>query len=306
MAQACETRSGATWPSRFPARLVSESTSHLPGDRVAKTSQFSAGGNCFGWVACLEAFGTIILAQTHYIGATSIPRHRHQSPGFFFALRGAFEINRLSEGFRVSCGEGIFHSAEEVHSLRVLARNACAFHVELFGSSASSFAGIHTQTLIRASRIPIFLVQLHQELMKRDEGAILAVQGLVLQLAAELARVSRPAPADPPIWLRRAEQFLSENLVGRFNLEQLALAAGAEAREIVKAFKQFFNRTPAEHLRAKRIEVAREQLFRTSKPIARVAAETGFYDQAHFCHQFRKATGYSPRQYRELPGISEV
>jgi len=178
----------------------------------------------------LDAFGTIILARTHYIGATSIPEHRHQSPGFFFVLRGTFEINGLSEGFRFSCGQGFFHSTEEVHSLRVLARNARAFHVELSGSSASSFAGIHTQTLIRTSRIPIFLVQLHQELMKRDEGAILAVQGLVLQLAAELARARRPAPADPPIWLRHAAQFLSEKLVGRFNLEQLALAAGVEAR----------------------------------------------------------------------------
>jgi transcriptional regulator GlxA family with amidase domain len=139
----------------------------------------------------------------------------------------------------------------------------------------------------------------------RDLHAILAVEGLVFQLAAELARIRRRPPGDTPIWLRRAEQLLAENVSGRFGLQQLALATGVEAREIRKEFKKFFNRTPAAHLRARRIEVAREQLVATSKPIARVAAETGFYDQAHFCHQFRQATGYSPRQYRDLAGISE-
>jgi AraC-like DNA-binding protein len=36
------------------------------------------------------------------------------------------------------------------------------------------------------------------------------------------------------------------------------------------------------------------------KSLAEVALDAGFGSQAHFCRAFRKATGLSPRAYREL------
>jgi transcriptional regulator GlxA family with amidase domain len=51
--------------------------------------------------------------------------------------------------------------------------------------------------------------------------------------------------------------------------------------------------SPAEYLRAVRVLRAR-QLLLDGAPIARVAAEGGFADQAHFTRCFRRAFGYTP------------
>ena len=150
------------------------------------------------------------------------------------------------------------------------------------------------------SRIPLLLAQLHQELLRQNGNADLAVRGLVFQIAAELSREQRPIPVLRPRWLTPVEQLLAVNLSTPVDMRRLVMIAGVEADEIQKAFRHFLKRTPAEYLREKRIESARQLRVASRQTIAEIAAETGCYDQAHFCHQFRDVTGYSPREFRAL------
>ena len=47
------------------------------------------------------------------------------------------------------------------------------------------------------------------------------------------------------------------------------------------------------------MQVARELLASTNDPIKSVAAKCGFPTASAFCVQFKKATQYSPKEYRD-------
>jgi AraC family transcriptional regulator len=264
-----------------------------------------AHGNYFGRVAWLGKFAGITLAETHYTTDTLVPNHRHEFPGFFMPLRGAFELICGSNRSRIWSGRASYHNPEDVRSFRVLSQSARGFNVEVRDGWAEAFAASPGRVTLPGSRIPMILAQLHRELRVQDAASTLAVQGLVLQATAELTREKRTNFSEPPLWLKQAARFLTDNVGDRIDMTQLTAVAGIGARDVMKGFKKFFNRTPAEYLRCRRIATARQRLAETREPIARVASEVGFYDQAHFCHEFKKATGCSPREYRKLMGSRE-
>ena len=53
-----------------------------------------------------------------------------------------------------------------------------------------------------------------------------------------------------------------------------------------------------EFIQKKRIEIARRQLLHTNKSIHDIACGLGFGSAQHFCHLFKKLTGYAPLAYR--------
>jgi AraC-like DNA-binding protein len=53
---------------------------------------------------------------------------------------------------------------------------------------------------------------------------------------------------------------------------------------------------PHRYLVARRIDAARKRLL-DGQPIASVAADVGFYDQAHFTRQFTRHVGTPPGRY---------
>jgi AraC family transcriptional regulator len=258
--------------------------------------------NYFGRVAWLRRFASITLAETHYTTNTVVPSHRPEFPGFFMPLRGAFELVCGSKRTRIWRGRASYHNPEDVRSLRVLSPGASGFSVELREGWAGTFIASPERVTLPGSKIPVIMAQLHRELHVQDEACPLAVQGLVLQATAELTREVRTNVSQPPLWLRQAVRFLADNIGDRIDMKQLADVAGIGSRDLMKGFKRYFNRTPAEYLRCHRIAMARQRLAETREPIARVANEFGFYDQAHFCHEFKKATGCSPTEYRNLVG----
>jgi AraC-like DNA-binding protein len=47
-----------------------------------------------------------------------------------------------------------------------------------------------------------------------------------------------------------------------------------------------------------RIKLAQDKLLYTADTISSVGEQCGYKNTEHFCRQFRKFTGLSPRQYR--------
>ena len=260
------------------------------------------GGSCFGNVSHRRMIDGISLIRTHHNVTTQVPDHCHGSPVFFLVLRGIVEMLSNSRCVRLGSGQGAFLSSTDIHSFRILSQSAQGLCVEIGGTTAHVFRGLLGSVPGKTSRIPLLLAQLNQEVSCQDVHSSLAVRGLALQMAAALTREQRPVPVMQPQWLINIERFLETNLSGPIDMACLVTISGVSPKEIRKAFRRYLKRTPAEYLRFKRIETARVQLIATRQTIADIAAAAGFYDQAHFCHQFRQATGYSPREFRECMG----
>ena len=63
-------------------------------------------------------------------------------------------------------------------------------------------------------------------------------------------------------------------------------------------FSQKMGMTFVEYVTDRRIETARQLLEQTSKHTADIAAAVGYKDPNYFRYVFKKATGLTPREYR--------
>ena len=118
-----------------------------------------------------------------------------------------------------------------------------------------------------------------------DAPARFAVLDEVLHRALSRAR----PPQRPDV--ERAWGLLRDS-GGRVRIEALARALGCSRRHLAKRFAEDVGVSPKVAARLIRFEEVRGRLG--SVPLARLAAEHGFADQAHLSREFRELTGAPP------------
>jgi len=89
---------------------------------------------------------------------------------------------------------------------------------------------------------------------------------------------------------------------GAVAISDLAVAAGVSGTHLAQRFKQVIGVTPKRPARTQRF-AATVFAIDFSGPVdwAAVAVGGGYFDQAHFSHEFRAFTGLTPTQYAEAP-----
>jgi AraC-like DNA-binding protein len=122
--------------------------------------------------------------------------------------------------------------------------------------------------------------------------------GRVLAADAGTARLQRPRPADE----RRAVEALRH--IDAHAGEALSLATLAERARLtrfhfLRSFRAAVGATPHQSLVAARLRRAAKLLLETRLPVTDVAFEAGFGDLSNFIRTFRRATGRSPRAFRD-------
>jgi AraC-like DNA-binding protein len=97
--------------------------------------------------------------------------------------------------------------------------------------------------------------------------------------------------------LHRAAEYIDDNFMHALKLEDICAAAELSQSYLIRAFKQRYGMTPHAYQINRRIQYSRAQL-RRGNPIADVAIEAGFADQAHFQRTFKRLVAATPAQYR--------
>jgi AraC-like DNA-binding protein len=105
--------------------------------------------------------------------------------------------------------------------------------------------------------------------------------------------------------VRRAKEFLSENLEAKLSLEEVAAAVGLSRYHFLRVFKQETGLPPHVFRTQRRIDAAQRMLKR-GLPFSEVALSTGFNDQSHFTNKFRQFMGATPSQYLSKNHVSPM
>lgn len=83
-------------------------------------------------------------------------------------------------------------------------------------------------------------------------------------------------------------------------VEELAEASGLSVRQLQRLFHQYVGVTPKWVIKRFRLQEAAERIEQdASVPLAELAAELGYFDQAHFIRAFKSVLGQSPATYRK-------
>ena len=116
------------------------------------------------------------------------------------------------------------------------------------------------------------------------------------------ATVYRTKPCGAiPDWYDRikgAIAFIDGHYSEKITLKQLAESSGLSQTLFSRLFMKAMQTTPIRYITEIRLNAARKLLANTDMTLANIAAETGFYDEAHFIRTFRKSRGLTPGAYR--------
>jgi AraC family transcriptional regulator len=142
-------------------------------------------------------------------------------------------------------------------------------------------------------------MKLYQEFRRTDAASSLAIEGLTLEMLAEiLRRQTKTANGTPPVWLTKALELLHDQFSESLTIPYIAAAVGIHPVHFAREFRKLCRCTVGEYIRQLRIEDACRNLRTTDIPLATIATDTGFADQSHFSRTFKRLMRMTPAEYR--------
>ena len=144
-------------------------------------------------------------------------------------------------------------------------------------------------------------MKIRRESQQADDFTTLTVEGLMLEMVAEIGRNSvKYTEPKQPRWLKQAREILDENFAGRMTLAEIAESVGVHPVYLAETFRQYYRCTIGEYIRRLRIEFASREISLTNAPLADIGLAAGFSHQAHFSRTFKRLTGMTPAQFRAI------
>jgi AraC-like DNA-binding protein len=99
--------------------------------------------------------------------------------------------------------------------------------------------------------------------------------------------------------VERARQFLDAERTRTVRSAELEAVSGLTRYDLARQFRIALGTSPHRYQLMRRLELARQKIHET-RPLAEVACEAGFADQAHFTRAFTSAYGLTPGRFRAL------
>jgi len=225
-------------------------------------------------------------------------------------LKGAY-TETFGKGVR-TCGPStmIFHPPNEKHAVDFHDAEVRIFRVEVesrwLERTRQCGALPERSTDFHGGLLSSLCTRLYCEFHLSDACSVLAVEGLMLEIVAEVSRGhTRKLDRNAPSWLEQAREILRESISEPPSLEALAGTLGVHPVYLARQFRRRYQCTIGEYLRQLRIGAACREMSDSHVPLSVVAANAGFYDQSHFANTFKRYTGMTPTQYRSLTRLAQ-
>lgn len=266
------------------------------------TTRLDLGEYCGSSLQRRQA-GKFVVTENRFEAGTAIPPHEHIYAHFTAVLAGGFE--ERYQDLRLDCPAGtiLIVPAAQPHTDVVGKDGAHTLGVELSRGLLKSFDGatdlMTRPRVFRSVPLQRRIERLSCEFRSLDPLSLFALEATATEILVECARSHRRAEPEEPSWLVAAMEAIHQDPGLGASLGQLAASVGVHEVQLARAFKRVQGCTVGEYARWLRLEAAKKRLSQTKTPLAEVALESGFYDQAHFSRAFKTAYGLSPSAYRE-------
>ncbi|MDF2572869.1 MAG: rhaS 3 [Sporomusa sp.] len=174
-------------------------------------------------------------------------------------------------------------------------------------ASLASKIGCHCPSLGYLAKPLLFDHELHQKITQlhrtlNELSSTLSKEYQLLDVFAILftrytqARTDLPRPGHETAPVRRVCEYLQDCFTENVSINKLSSIAALSPFHLCRVFEREIGVPP--HVYQLDIRLIRAaQMLAQGKPIADVAAETGFYDQSHFHKAFQRKFGITPKRY---------
>jgi len=197
-----------------------------------------------------------------------------------------------------------YMQAQETHAEHFHNQGAHCFVIELDNSWLEAISHRASQVYFaqfKGGTASWLAMRLHREFRSPDESAPLAIEGLTLELIAEVSRSERPSiDKRPPRWVNLAKDLLHARFADQITNETVAKEVGVHPVHLARGFRQHLHCTVGDYVRRLRLEFACREILATDKTLTQIAHHAGFYDHSHFSRTFKELIGFTPSQYRGM------
>jgi AraC family transcriptional regulator len=241
-----------------------------------------------------------------------VPRHTHETPHFILITQGVYQTEARNQPGVCSPGTLIFNPAGTTHrdcfrSTRGRFLSICpgAEAARMLGQTSPlprvvGGVGLHgsNDPLIDDRMIGDRIVH---ELRCGLPSSTMVLECLGLELIGGLAHLGeRSGSRTAPGWLMQARELIDDRVCDDLSITDVATSAGVHPVYLARAFRRYFQCSPGEYLRRRRLHRVQQLLFGTDLPLAQIALQCGFSDQSQMTRAFSSTFGMPPARYRWL------
>jgi AraC-like DNA-binding protein len=213
--------------------------------------------------------------------------------------------------YRTAAGQVFFVNGEEPHTgepatregylYRTLCLGPTVFRQLTFDLTQANEPPHLEGSVVADDELFTRLQRLHQALAARSptihcESLLLfAVRHLIAKHAGKPRQV--PGVGKENAVIERAREYLAAHYAEDISLADLGTLTSRSPFHLARAFSKAVGLPPHAYLESLRIQHARE-LLKSGMTVVETALATGYPDQSHFTHRFRRHTGITPGRYR--------
>lgn len=244
------------------------------------------------------------MTETGYTPNQKLSKHSHEHANFIIVLRGTFTEHFGRRTRSCTPSSVIFRPPEELH----------ADHFHNAGGRCLTIE-VAAEWLERARDHSIFLrdsadfqngllttitARLYAEFRRMDGISPLAIEGLTLEMIAEVSRLSaKKSSLTSASRVERAREIIHAHFSDNLTLSFIAESIGMHPVYLAREFRHRHNCTIGEYIRYLRIQFACHEMANSDATIAEIASASGFFDQSHFSRTFKRLNGTTPTEYRK-------
>jgi AraC family transcriptional regulator len=252
-----------------------------------------------------EAAGFAVKEIRHPAGVF-IPKHSHANAHVGFILDGGFtesftrrtlECRPLSVSY---IAPDLPHTDDFRHGVHCLVLEISRARL----AGMRDVVGLREPIFVNGGRAAWLAFRLYREQLRSDATASVSIEGLALEILAELAGLeARGTERTVPRWLHQARDLLHARLGENLTHNEVAHAVGVHPVYLATLFRRHFRCTIGEYVRRLRIDFAAAEIATSGRSLCEIGLAAGFSDQSHFSRVFKNQTGMTPGSFRaHLPG----
>jgi AraC family transcriptional regulator len=249
-----------------------------------------AYGRTFGEVFAAPAATVTATLSVHPADADT-PPHAHANDYVCLVLAGRFRESSARGDFDWRPGDAVIHRGEERHQDSFGPAGARCLNLHLTGGLAAEPGGRRldpgTRSLAEALAAEVAL--------GRDAG--LEVEALSAELLGSLL-ADGEAPRDDGQWIGGVIEAIDQAPERAWRLDELAAVAGRHPTHLARAFRRRTGLSLGAWRRRRRVTELCLRLRGEDTPLADLAADLGYADQAHMSREFRALAAAAPGAWR--------
>lgn len=259
-----------------------------------------------------------------------VPWHWHEELELGYVEQGVSVIRTINQEYRVHQGNGFFINTNVMDTKingnpgsPALEINHIFHPVFIGGHFGSRITTKYLNPILQNQQISVHIIRrgsaeadalldqliLLKEMNRKPDQEILIRNALSTAWLLLLDEIQKHLEAPQVIETEKQARiksmlsYIHRNFGEKITLEEIAASANISEREANRIFQKLIRQTPFEYLLNYRLSMAKELLSHSDLSITEISYRCGFTDSAYMGKQFRKASGMTPKEYRQSKNL---